>query len=649
MAGDVNRNDYNVIACAPGAAGSARAEPQYVSAKISVWWDIDNCQVPKGRDPHAIAQNISSALVKMNYCGPVSISAYGDTSRIPSFLQKALSSTGISLNHIPAGVKDASDKKILVDMLLWAVDNAAPANYLLISGDRDFSNALHQLRLRKYNILLAQPPKASAPLVAAAKCVWLWTSLLAGGAPLSSGESSCPASGNHVSNSERIQSLVAEPNQINRPLVLSSESLDMGSQNTYTARSIGHLKHKVKHVSKNDNQSNLSSSSSLLVTGSEGKNNDHPRQVQSPVKLFRKAPHEFFFSSVPVVPNSRSTPNLPSNQDCLENKMGNSSEIPRDLYHSSLRSTNLHIQPMSGLSFPLPDSHTRIQPVPPHSDVSKLSAIPNSFYDIPKVPNSPHPSNVKSTPICHQRTREDSNPSTAQSPNLHSFDVHLAGHDPSRGQVFHYENLNQRHPRGSERLLSPSFTGIANTSSNNVILEVQGCPPPSEYEQGLIGVVLLALNTLKVEKVMPTEANITDCISYGDSKYRTTDVKKALDCAVKLNVVIKRRLGALHFYVTRNEKLWNCINLKGENVSQYPKTTWDRIQDFLASSSGRSAILSSQCRYEASLILRKECLKELMLGEVLQILNMIITVKKWIIIPQSGWQPITIMLKESGG
>ncbi|CAL5328811.1 unnamed protein product [Camellia sinensis] len=49
--------------------------------------DIENCQVPKGCDPHAIAQNISSALVKMNYCGPVSISAYGDTTGIPSSVQ----------------------------------------------------------------------------------------------------------------------------------------------------------------------------------------------------------------------------------------------------------------------------------------------------------------------------------------------------------------------------------------------------------------------------------------------------------------------------------------------------------------------------------------------------------------------------------
>lgn len=80
------------------------AESQYVSAKTSVWWDIENCHVARGVDPNTIAQNISSALVRTNYCGPVSISAYGDTHRIPSVIQQALSSTGIALNHVPAGM-----------------------------------------------------------------------------------------------------------------------------------------------------------------------------------------------------------------------------------------------------------------------------------------------------------------------------------------------------------------------------------------------------------------------------------------------------------------------------------------------------------------------------------------------------------------
>ncbi|KAF5798931.1 putative NYN domain, limkain-b1-type, meiosis regulator and mRNA stability factor 1 [Helianthus annuus] len=83
--------------------GGGVAEQQYAKAKISVWWDIENCQVPKGCEPHSIAHNISSALVSMNYCGPVSISAYGDTNRIPASVQQGLNSTGIALNHVPAG------------------------------------------------------------------------------------------------------------------------------------------------------------------------------------------------------------------------------------------------------------------------------------------------------------------------------------------------------------------------------------------------------------------------------------------------------------------------------------------------------------------------------------------------------------------
>lgn len=81
-----------------------RAEGEYRKAKTSVWWDIDNCDVPKKCDAQMIAQNITSALLKLDYGGSVSISAYCDTNRLPSAIQHALSSTGISLQHVPAGI-----------------------------------------------------------------------------------------------------------------------------------------------------------------------------------------------------------------------------------------------------------------------------------------------------------------------------------------------------------------------------------------------------------------------------------------------------------------------------------------------------------------------------------------------------------------
>ncbi|KAE8802555.1 hypothetical protein D1007_21744 [Hordeum vulgare] len=157
---------------------------EYAAVKTSVWWDIENCAVPRSCDPQLIVQNMSSALATAGYRGPISVSAYGDTHRMARNVQRALSSTGVSLHHVPAGIKDASDKKILVDMLFWAIDNPPPANYLLISGDRDFSHAIHKLKMRRYNILLAQPPNVSQTLTAAAKSVWFWKSLVAGEPPL---------------------------------------------------------------------------------------------------------------------------------------------------------------------------------------------------------------------------------------------------------------------------------------------------------------------------------------------------------------------------------------------------------------------------------------------------------------------------------
>ncbi|CAN8252022.1 unnamed protein product [Cochlearia groenlandica] len=159
----------------------AEAEPDLTQTETSVWWDIENCEVPKGCDAVMIAHNIRSVLLERNHNGSVNISAYGDTNRIPYSTQQALSSTGVSLNHVPPGAKDGSDKKILVDMMLWAMDNPAPANLMLISGDKDFSYALHKLGMKRYNILLARPEKASSlPLVAAADTVWLWTSIAFG-------------------------------------------------------------------------------------------------------------------------------------------------------------------------------------------------------------------------------------------------------------------------------------------------------------------------------------------------------------------------------------------------------------------------------------------------------------------------------------
>lgn len=50
------------------------------------------------------------------------------------------------------------------------------------------------------------------------------------------------------------------------------------------------------------------------------------------------------------------------------------------------------------------------------------------------------------------------------------------------------------------------------------------------------------------------------------------------------------------------------------------------------------------CRYQAAVALKRSCLKNLVVGDVLQILHAVINVKKWIIPHSSGWHPLSINL-----
>ncbi|KAL7150983.1 hypothetical protein ABFS83_04G001800 [Erythranthe nasuta] len=532
---------------AVGGAVAGTAEPQYSTAKISVWWDIENCQVPRGCDPHSIAQNISSALYKMNYYGPATISAYGDTTGIPNSVQHALSSTGIALNHVPAGAKDASDKKILVDMLFWAVDNPAPANYLLISGDRDFSNALHQLRMRRYNILLAQPKQASPALVAAAKCAWHWSGLVHGGIPFftSDGHSACVSASHTTRPYDNI--IVSYSN--------AADTLPLGShKSSVPAR----MAVKLPSSPKGTNQANITRMTSLPIILESAKDTGFSHQPEIvPEKKLKIAPHELFGATSRAVVASRSAPNLSSGN--INSSSSNSSYL-----NESTQSRPPHV----------PDNLT---PSGSHN---------NTFQPVPsRLLNGPRFSTTTSSAVL---------PNTEKS-----------------GLIDH--------------------SGIF----------------PNVRVQRLIGVILVALDALKVEKIAPTEANITDCIRYGDTKYRNTDVHKALEYALDQNMVFKQCLGNMELYVGRIERLWTCENPDGGNPQHYPKTTWAAIQKFLRSPTGRSALIASECRYEAASILKKSCLTTFSLGEVIRILNMIITMKKWISHSHLGWQPIKIVLSET--
>lgn len=510
------------------------------------------------------------------------------------FTAKLRGFVGNLLSFLLTGVKDASDKKILVDMLFWAVDNPAPANYLLISGDRDFSNALHQLRMRRYNILLAQPQKASAPLVAAAKSVWLWMSLVAGGPPISSAESSQLVNGIHTSDPQISRNSEFDHNhnhnQTAQAIVYKPENVSLGNQRPYATERMGDNKQKGKFIQKSSNQPVLSRALSSPVSLQEKNLNilKQPNHMQA--KQFKKAPHEFFGNSNPVASSSQSTPTSFIENSSHARTDGNVPVGSSSSYQPShIRQNNMQFQPSFRPDnvFP-PNSHNHNSfPVPGQPDFS----APN----ISKLNVSDYPNYAMNPQNFHHQAGEFRPHTRPQNPA--NFNLPDKSRGQHGGQSFHHDALNKRHARDVvEHTPHSSSTTVTRNFSYNDAWGSQGKPPPSEYIQGLIGVVLLALNTLKTEKIMPTEANIVDCIRYGDLRNSNTDVRMAVDSAMEHNMVVKQNLGAVQLYVGKTKQLWKCVNPLGGHPSHYPKAIWDKIQHFLASPAGRSTIMASRCR-----------------------------------------------------
>ncbi|KAJ0976475.1 hypothetical protein J5N97_018440 [Dioscorea zingiberensis] len=665
-------------------AGGGEVEEEYATARTSVWWDIENCQVPKGYDGHVIAQNMASALAAVGYKGPVTISVYGDTKKIATAVQHALSGTGITLNHVPSGVKDASDKKILVDMLFWAVDNPPPANYLLISGDRDFSYALHQLGMRRYNILLAHAPNVSQALVAAARTVWLWTSLLAGEAPLPNSGSTQQGNASNSKSSAEIHKVAipetgqkkhpesfsdssslgnrmgcaddnddnrtkvkpvwrtsSQPNA-NKPQTLSNEfrQLSLGSLEGCACVGSDNFDLKGKQSTQLLTQVSMPMASTTqvsmpMISTSQLKASDQPNYTtvstsrpnlppQKPTDI--KFPHQFEETRYQEAPLKFYTTNMPSTSGPSPNissypsyPMNNGHYFPsyhqNQTEHPQLRPSDLLLQPTTT------SSHLQSSYLPlPRPSLPSHTPAPANLPEISNTSASKYPNSINHGSTFNQQNFE---------PNKHPVLKPLNG-----PQIAHHNNLQrpQLHPMNS-------------AIPNNAILETKGCPLPSSADQGMIGKILLTLNTLKEEKLAPTLSNITHCIQYGEMKLQNFDVNKGLELAIKQQVVVMHKLGGnLPFFIGRNDKLWKCVNVMDITV-RHPQATWDMVQKFLCSNGGRSAIMASQCQYEAATILKKSCLSNLALGDILQLLYAATNVKKWVTPHPSGWQPLSITIR----
>ncbi|KAM0903935.1 hypothetical protein ACQ4PT_018334 [Festuca glaucescens] len=633
---------------------------EYAAAKTSVWWDIENCAVPRNCDPHLIVQNISSALATAGHIGPISVSAYGDTNGISQPVLHALSSTGVSLHHVPAGIKDASDKKILVDMLFWAIDNPPPANFLLISGDRDFSNALHKLKMKRYTILLAQPPNVSQSLTAAAKSVWRWKSLVAGEPPLAQSPyiSSIP-SGNKddvdASNSP-------DTTQNTNPKVQNTSQRD--HQNGGNGKADKQFKVKQPRKNQTDSVSKPASKKEDSVDGvadnSKGSTANQPSQPSTPSSTSSSSSEPQGGAKVNPMSKLKNPPLFqPKKPVKLSHSHQNSA--PHDYFGSKKSGVSTESAPKTGA----PDSGICSGGLhPKHQNQS--SQLPN-----PQNPATPRPhsgpgnfntSNLHRSSSCPPKAGQNGVPtaplqSWPSAPPYHAPPVNYP--DMSQLNITGYpigghnnQGLNMNYHPNQSGAAQPPYNSYGyrpptppNISSNMQNAGQWGvntrCPQPSSDSQILIRNILSALEVLKTEKLPPTEQYISDCIRYGGANLPSFDVKKALELAIQHQAIVTKKLGHMSFFLGKNENLWKCVNVL-DTCAPYPKETLDAVHRYISSAGGCSALKNSQSRYQAATLLKNACLKRLALGEVIQLSYTITDKMKWFVPHPSGWQPLSM-------
>ncbi|GLJ16192.1 hypothetical protein SUGI_0270530 [Cryptomeria japonica] len=629
------------------------ANDEFRNAKTSVWWDLEKCPVAFGVDPHSIARNIRSALSKCDYKGSVSITAFGDTRALSPTIQRALSSTGIALHHVPSGVKDASDNSILVDMLFWAVDNPAPANYLLISGDRDFANALHQLSMRRYNILLAYPTvDVPSSLLSAAKAIWLWRSL-------AMGEQLMPTI-KDVKQFDKIfdynimsNGTYKIPSELN--VDLPKPMLKESFSNDFNRFSGVHMKNRSGILSDFDQERgqymyDSCNERSKTVTGLTNGERHYGNKTYFPetnVLLGTSSMGQMFSSSIETrissPPDSDGARSKQHSQHHAKNKLDSFKDTKPTF-------SNTRANPNPSAKACPPPLKTGFAPgannVPAKlRNHNKMKPKQPSQVRPPFIPNiirssSPSLKNSFPSQTNPNFTTQNHPPSSSISADLRgdisAFDKMSISSDLQQSSNIKPSicvPISQLLPSEKKPQYPTSFKSniVTQTESYTDAIHVSTSKLPLPQHSGTdishrvhMRIISLAMETLKQNMIAPIEQNLEDCIKYGEMHIPNFNLREILDRAVEQKDIVVMKTGeSFKVYLPRKSDIWQYVDPLSMHDG-YPKELWDELYKYLSSHEGYEAMMQSQSRYDAAQKLKSSCLKTLLLGQIIHMLHLAI-------------------------
>lgn len=134
---------------------------------IGVFWDIENCQVPKGKSVTALIQAIRERFFQGHR--EAEFLCVCDINKENKEVIQELNLAQVTVVHINATSKNAADDKLKQCMRRFVDTHGMPATLLLISGDVNFATHLSDFHHRdNIHIILLHPNHTPEPLLVCA-------------------------------------------------------------------------------------------------------------------------------------------------------------------------------------------------------------------------------------------------------------------------------------------------------------------------------------------------------------------------------------------------------------------------------------------------------------------------------------------------
>ena len=134
---------------------------------MGIFWDIENCAIPRANDAATIACNILSRAQAFGL-RTVVFKAAADSSNFRRETIAALSDMGLSIEDVGATRKgnDRADMKLMHCVYAFMNENSPPATVIIISGDSDFSSMFAQCKMKGYRTAFVSPQQVTRRLTA---------------------------------------------------------------------------------------------------------------------------------------------------------------------------------------------------------------------------------------------------------------------------------------------------------------------------------------------------------------------------------------------------------------------------------------------------------------------------------------------------